>query len=371
MHSPSWVAQLVQRGHDVRVATTRKALRFVRREALESLTHRRVYSSIWQRDDECPVPHINLAEWADVVLICPATATTIARIAQGSCVDLVSALAISTRAPVIVVPSMNPAMYGAPSVQRNLDRLREDGFHLVHPASGIEVAHAPDARTPVFGPAPPFEDVLAILSLVMATRSQSTRAPATAAEWDALYAAGPPGALPWARDDIDGDIATALAETSDARRALEVGTGTGTTAIAMAQRGLNVIATDVSSRALEWARSRPGAESVTWLQDDILASRLQANFDVAVDRGCLHLLPRERHPAYVRAMAQRVRAGGRLILKVHSEAMTDDRKTHRFARDELAALFQPEFEPIRIAPSTLPGPGDHAPPAWLAVFRRL
>ena len=111
---------LLSSGFDVEIAATRTALRMVSRLALEALTHRRVHASLHGHDPSMPVPHIHLAEWAEAVLIYPATATTISRIAHGDCSDVVAALAIATRAPVLVVPAMNPATCRLPPSQRNL-----------------------------------------------------------------------------------------------------------------------------------------------------------------------------------------------------------------------------------------------------------
>src|SRR5437763_73927 len=111
------------------IAVSRAARRFVPAAALAAITHRAPHTSAWPASPVAPVPHVALAAWADVVLVCPASATTIARIANGDFSDLVSAIALTTRAPVILVPWMNPAMRAATAVVRNLPRCAEDG-HL-------------------------------------------------------------------------------------------------------------------------------------------------------------------------------------------------------------------------------------------------
>jgi hypothetical protein len=167
-HAPLIVETLLEQSFDVEIVLTKVALRMVSREVLEALTHRRVHASLRGRDVSMPAPHIHLAEWAQVVLVYPATATTISRMARGDCSDIVAAVAITTGAPVLVVPSMNSAMYQAPSVQRNLELLRQDGIWLVHPTTGVEVAHAPPERRSVWGAAPPPHAVLQILRAVLA-----------------------------------------------------------------------------------------------------------------------------------------------------------------------------------------------------------
>jgi phosphopantothenoylcysteine decarboxylase/phosphopantothenate--cysteine ligase len=179
-YAPLTVGLLLEQRFDVEIVATKSALRMVSREVLEALTHRPVYSSLRSREVSVPAPHIYLAEWAEVVLVYPATATTLSRMARGDCSDIVAAVAISTKAPVVVVPSMNPAMYEAPAVQRNLELLRQDGVWVVHPTSGTEVAHAPTEREAVWGGAPNPQVVLRTLRAVLAGRRAADGAPGQA-----------------------------------------------------------------------------------------------------------------------------------------------------------------------------------------------
>jgi len=169
-HSPAFVELLLERGFTVRVAATENALRFVSELALEALTHAPVVHKLWPTDPGQPVPHLELAGWAELMVIYPATATTLSRIARGDCSTLVSTVAISTRAPVVLVPAMNEVMYQAPAVQRNLAQLRDDGFVITHPARGYEVADDPEQRREVFGAAPPLDALLAIVDAVRSER---------------------------------------------------------------------------------------------------------------------------------------------------------------------------------------------------------
>lgn len=167
MDAPGLVRLLQDRGCDLRIAMTPTARRFVSVEALEALTHGKVFQGFEDRAAGCPVPHINLAEWAGVMVIYPATATTLSRIAAGDCSELVAAVALITAAPVLLAPSMNPRMYSAPAVRRNLERLRADGFALVEPVLGQEVAERPGQRLPCLGAAPPPRAVLELIELVL------------------------------------------------------------------------------------------------------------------------------------------------------------------------------------------------------------
>lgn len=91
-----------------------------------------------------PVPHIALAG-ADLVVVAPASAHTLFKIAHGTCEDLLSLVVAATRAPVVVAPSMNPAMWENPAIVANVDRLRSRGVWILEPTSGIEASRAGEA----------------------------------------------------------------------------------------------------------------------------------------------------------------------------------------------------------------------------------
>ena len=167
MHAPSLVLLLQHRGFEVRVVATDDALRFVRREAIEALVHHRVLSELFADEGGFSVPHIELSRWAEVVLVWPASGTTLSRLATGDYSSLVSAVALSARVPVVVVPSMNGAMHASPATRRNIEQLIDDGMYVVHPATGIEVADPPDRRAPAFGPAPPHDIVVQLVENIL------------------------------------------------------------------------------------------------------------------------------------------------------------------------------------------------------------
>jgi SAM-dependent methyltransferase/3-polyprenyl-4-hydroxybenzoate decarboxylase len=361
MHAPGLVQRLLERRHQVRVVATGEALRFVRPEALEALTHHRVVDELWPSGDASHVPHIDLAQWADAVLVCPASATTIGRIASGDHSSIVSATALATRAPVVVVPSMNPAMLASPAVQRNLATLVGDGVYVVHPAGGLEVADAPHERTPMIGAAPPWSTVVMLLEAVL---HGARRAPHDASDWDALYRR-PDAELPWHADAPDQDILAELRALAPSS-VLEVGTGLGTIAIACARMAHRVIATDISASALERC---PKTDGVVWLQDDITATRLHARFDVAIDRGCLHLLGPSDARRWVAAMARLVVPGGAIVLKTFDDAGAAGRAANGYDAARLATLLGDAFTIAAERASTMPGP-DGAPSARLFVLRR-
>jgi SAM-dependent methyltransferase len=370
MHAPGLVQAMQTRGFRVRVAATEGALRFVRAEALEALTHEPVVAGIWPTDERLRVPHIELAQWADAVVVCPASATTIGRLAGGDHGSIVSAIALSTRAPVLVVPSMNEAMITSAAVRRNLATLVADGLHVAAPAAGVEVADRPEARIPALGAAPPPSIVVQLLEAMLRRRGAFVRAPETE-DWDAMYRDHMATALPWHAETADDDLLAAVSRLAPAPSSvLEIGAGLGTLAVELARRGHRVIATDVSGVALEQAQARAPEVPVVWIRDDVTDSTLRGRFDVIVDRGCLHGLSEPGSHAYAATVTRLLAPGGALVLKTLAPEAAEQRHVVAHTAETLAALFGGAFELAVDEESTMPGPGDAAP-ARLFALRRV
>lgn len=136
--SADLASKLVQAGCGVNVAMTRSAQRFITPLTMQALTSRSVYRSLWQSTEEHRSGHISLSEIADLMVIAPATANIIAKMACGIADDLVSSLCLSTtgECPILIAPAMNTRMYNAPATQRNIKQLEEWGVHIVGPAEG-------------------------------------------------------------------------------------------------------------------------------------------------------------------------------------------------------------------------------------------
>jgi phosphopantothenoylcysteine decarboxylase/phosphopantothenate--cysteine ligase len=134
--APALVRELTRRGADVQVVMTRAAAEFVTVTALQAVSSRRVRADLWDRSAEAAMGHIELARWADLVLIAPATAHLISKLASGAADDLLSTLCLATTAPIVLAPAMNQRMWEHAATRRNVARLEADGVRLLGPASG-------------------------------------------------------------------------------------------------------------------------------------------------------------------------------------------------------------------------------------------
>ena len=130
------VSTLVQEGCGVSVAMTRNATRFVGEITFQALSGRAVFSDPWKTGTPDEITHLKLSGTADLILIAPATANMLGKLANGIADDGVSSLLIGADCPVILAPAMNARMWKHPAVVRNVTFLREAGFVLVGPSEG-------------------------------------------------------------------------------------------------------------------------------------------------------------------------------------------------------------------------------------------
>ncbi len=126
---------LTQAGARVRVAMTSSAMRFVGPPTFQGVTGNPVATGMWAADGS-PEPHVFLGDWAQVILVAPATANVIGRLASGRSDDIVTATLLAARSPVVVAPAMNDAMWAKPAVQENVTTLRRRGVTVVEPETG-------------------------------------------------------------------------------------------------------------------------------------------------------------------------------------------------------------------------------------------
>ncbi|MFT4256520.1 MAG: bifunctional phosphopantothenoylcysteine decarboxylase/phosphopantothenate--cysteine ligase CoaBC [Pseudoxanthomonas sp.] len=130
------VRRLRDAGAQVQVAMTDGAQQFVTPLSFQALSGQPVRSSLWDTAAEQAMGHIELARWADRVLVAPATADLIARLAQGHADDLVTTLALATAAPLSIAPAMNHRMWQHPATQANVETLRQRGVQVIGPEDG-------------------------------------------------------------------------------------------------------------------------------------------------------------------------------------------------------------------------------------------
>ena len=134
--SAELVRRLREQGAGVRVVMTQAAQAFITPLTLQALSGRPVHTELLDSDAEAAMGHIELARWADAVLVAPATADCLARLAQGRADDLLAAICLATEAPLAVAPAMNRAMWRNPATQENMARLERRGIHRFGPEAG-------------------------------------------------------------------------------------------------------------------------------------------------------------------------------------------------------------------------------------------
>ncbi|MDO6543150.1 bifunctional phosphopantothenoylcysteine decarboxylase/phosphopantothenate--cysteine ligase CoaBC [Photobacterium sanguinicancri] len=128
--------RLIERGAQVQVVMTKAAQEFITPLTMQAVSGNPVASSLLDPAAEASMNHIELAKWADMVLLAPATADLIARVSAGMGNDLLSTLCLATDSPIVVAPAMNQQMYRNVATQENIATLKRRGFHIWGPASG-------------------------------------------------------------------------------------------------------------------------------------------------------------------------------------------------------------------------------------------
>ena len=129
-------SKLTQAGACVKVVMSESARQFVTPLTFQVLSRHDVYTDTFDEKDSAVIAHIDLADWADVVLIAPATANMIGKIANGIADDIISTIILATEAPVWVAPAMNVHMYAHPAVQKNMNTLHSFGYQFIEPGEG-------------------------------------------------------------------------------------------------------------------------------------------------------------------------------------------------------------------------------------------
>lgn len=169
--SADLVRRLREQGHSVSCVMTKEACQFIAPLTLQALSERKVQTELFALE-EPGVIHTTLADRADLLLIAPATAQIIAKLAHGLADDLLTCVALATTAPVLIAPAMNVHMYEHPTVQENIARLKKLGHRFVGPVVG-RLACGYEA----VGHLIEIEEIVAAVDAVLASRGRSRAAP--------------------------------------------------------------------------------------------------------------------------------------------------------------------------------------------------
>lgn len=129
-------SKLTQNGYDVKVMMTENATKFVTPLSFQAISRNEVYTETFDEKDPNKIAHIDLADWPDCIIIAPATANIIGKLANGIADDMVSTTLLATTKPVLIAPAMNVHMYSHPVVQSNMDKLKSFGYNFIEPGEG-------------------------------------------------------------------------------------------------------------------------------------------------------------------------------------------------------------------------------------------
>lgn len=134
--SADLLRQLKNRGYSVSVIMTKEAQAFITPLTLQMLSGEKVYCDMFEVPDAWDIEHVSLAQSADLILIAPATANVIAKLASGLCDDLLTCTVTATKAPILIAPAMNDNMYTHKMTQANVSALKKIGYKFIGPVKG-------------------------------------------------------------------------------------------------------------------------------------------------------------------------------------------------------------------------------------------
>src|SRR5262245_14799514 len=134
--SADLVRRLRERGADVQVVMTKSATEFVTATTFQALSGKPVRTDLWDSAAEAAMGHIELARWANLIIVAPATADFIARLAMGQADDLLTTLCLATESPIAIAPAMNRVMWANAATQANVATLAQRRVNVLGPASG-------------------------------------------------------------------------------------------------------------------------------------------------------------------------------------------------------------------------------------------
>ena len=197
-------------------------------------------------------------------------------------------------------------------------------------------------------------------------------------DWETLYKNQQVESMPWYNENLDADLEEELEKRKiNQGKFLDLGTGPGTQAIKLHERGLNVTATDLSETAIKKAQSiynsnNNNSKKVEFRVDNILNSNLKENeFDYIFDRGCFHVISINDRKRYIMQVTRILKDNGILFLKCFSDKEQGEEGPHRFSKDKLKEIFENEnFNIENIKETVYQGTLNPLPKALFAVITK-
>ena len=191
--------------------------------------------------------------------------------------------------------------------------------------------------------------------------------------WEQIYQNQNIESLPWFNPDLDLDLQQALSQLNiNSGTILDLGTGPGTQAIALAERGFQVTATDISETAIQQAEQTAKQKklNISWQQDDIINSKLNQTFDFVFDRGCFHVFSPEQRQDYVRIVDKLLNDQGYLFIKCFSHLQPGEQGPHRFTPEQINEIFSKHFQLLNIKQTVYQGTLTPLPKALFCIIQK-
>ncbi|PIS40726.1 MAG: class I SAM-dependent methyltransferase [Candidatus Kerfeldbacteria bacterium CG08_land_8_20_14_0_20_43_14] len=195
----------------------------------------------------------------------------------------------------------------------------------------------------------------------------------TSHSWENVYQYGQIENMPWYSAGLDKDIEQALQELEiSSGKILDLGTGPGTQAVALAKMGFEVTATDVSETAIAKALKLANIQeaAVVFEVDDILATHLIPFFDVIIDRGVFHSFSLDEHDEYIGNIQRLLDVGGYLLLKCFSDKQPGAVGPYRYSASQIQNIFKTGFKVISISETEFRGPHQPYPKALFCIIQK-
>jgi SAM-dependent methyltransferase len=189
-------------------------------------------------------------------------------------------------------------------------------------------------------------------------------------DWNSVYAVRKVEDMPWYLPERDPDLKEALAEYQiESGSFLDIGTGPGTQAIALSEMGFEVTGVDISIDAI--ANAQKLTKHVTFLQDDILNSRINQKFNSIFDRGCFHIIPEDKRTVYISQVVKLLAGEGMLFLKCFSDKNPEmEFGPHHISREMIETLFGDQFEILEIKDSVYQSMSSHQKKTLFVVMKK-